>query len=57
MAELDTQDTNAATSEPSRLKKGIADFFSSPAAATGFTALVIICCLALLAPWISPQNP
>ncbi|TCU11734.1 ABC transporter permease [Rhizobium sullae] len=57
MADPNAQETTAATSEPSRLSKGIKDFFSSPAAAIGFIALVIICCLALLAPWISPQNP
>ncbi|ULJ81901.1 ABC transporter permease (plasmid) [Rhizobium sp. C104] len=57
MAEPHTQDTSAPTPEPSRLSKGIADFFSSPAAAIGFLTLVIICCLALFAPWISPQNP
>ncbi|MDR9759718.1 ABC transporter permease [Rhizobium redzepovicii] len=57
MAEPHTQDTSAPTPEPSRLSKGIADFFSSPAAAIGFLTLLIICCLALFAPWISPQNP
>nr|WP_064250494.1 ABC transporter permease [Rhizobium leguminosarum]OAP89237.1 peptide ABC transporter permease [Rhizobium leguminosarum] len=57
MAEPNTQDTSAPTPEPSRLSKGIADFFSSPAAAIAFLKLVIICCLAMLAPWISPQNP
>ncbi|MEF3124882.1 ABC transporter permease [Rhizobium leguminosarum] len=57
MAEPHTQDTSAPTPEPSRLSKGIADFFSSPAAAIAFLTLVIICCLALFAPWISPQNP
>ncbi|MGO7986595.1 ABC transporter permease [Rhizobium leguminosarum] len=57
MAEPNTQDTSAPTPEPSRLSKGIADFFSSPAAAIAFLMLVIICCLALFAPWISPQNP
>ena len=57
MAEPQTQDTSAPTPEPSRLSKGIADFFSSPAATIAFLTLVIICCLALFAPWISPQNP
>ncbi|MBX5173101.1 ABC transporter permease [Rhizobium sp. NZLR1b] len=57
MAEPNTQDTSAPTPEPGRLSKGIADFFNSPAAAIAFLTLVIICCLALLAPWISPQNP
>ncbi|NKN10455.1 ABC transporter permease [Rhizobium laguerreae] len=57
MAEPNTQDTSAPTPEPSRLSKGIADFFSSPAAGIAFLTLVIICCLALFAPWISPQNP
>lgn len=57
MAEPQTQDTSAPTPEPSRLSKGIADFFSSPAAAIALLTLVIICCLALFAPWISPQNP
>ncbi|MBB5550950.1 MULTISPECIES: ABC transporter permease [Rhizobium] len=57
MAEPNTQDTSAPTPEPSRLSKGIADFFSSPAAVIAFLTLVIICCLALFAPWISPQNP
>ncbi|AHF86924.1 peptide ABC transporter permease (plasmid) [Rhizobium leguminosarum bv. trifolii WSM1689] len=57
MAEPNTQDTSAPTPEPSRLSKGIADFFSSPAVAIAFVTLVIICCLALFAPWISPQNP
>ncbi|MGO7151403.1 ABC transporter permease [Rhizobium leguminosarum] len=57
MAEPNTQDTSAPTPEPSRLSKGIGDFFSSPAAAIAFLTLVIFCCLALFAPWISPQNP
>ncbi|AXA43463.1 ABC transporter permease [Rhizobium leguminosarum] len=57
MAEPHTQDISAPTPEPSRLSKGIADFFGSPAAAIAFFTLVIICCLALFAPWISPQNP
>jgi peptide/nickel transport system permease protein len=57
MAEPNTQDTSAPAPERSRLSKGIADFFSSPATAIAFLALVIICCLALFAPWISPQNP
>ncbi|ACS58927.1 ABC transporter permease [Rhizobium leguminosarum] len=57
MAEPQTQDTSAPTPEPSRLSKGIANFFSSPAATIAFLTLVIICCLALFAPWISPQNP
>ncbi|MBY2924479.1 ABC transporter permease [Rhizobium leguminosarum] len=57
MAEPQTQDTSAPTPEPSRLSKGSANFFSSPAATIAFLTLVIICCLALFAPWISPQNP
>ncbi|MBY5347110.1 ABC transporter permease [Rhizobium leguminosarum] len=57
MAEPQTQDTSAPTPEPGRLSKGIADFFSSPAASIAFLTLVIICCLALFAPWISPQDP
>ncbi|YBV94388.1 ABC transporter permease (plasmid) [Phyllobacteriaceae bacterium JZ32] len=54
MTELDI---NAAPTGPGRLRKGIADFFSSPVAAIGFITLLIVCCLALLAPWISPQDP
>lgn len=46
-----------ATAEPGRLAKGISDFFRSPAAAIGFVMLIVICGLAILAPWISPQNP
>ncbi|NKK77235.1 ABC transporter permease [Rhizobium leguminosarum] len=57
MAEPQTQDTSAPTPEPSRLSKGVTDFFCSPAAAIAFLTLVIICCMALFAPWISPQNP
>ncbi|PYE86468.1 ABC transporter permease [Phyllobacterium leguminum] len=55
MTEL--EDTTIAASERGRLRKGITDFFASPVAATGFVTLIIICGLALLAPWISPQNP
>jgi peptide/nickel transport system permease protein len=55
MAEL--EDMTVATPEPGRLRKGIRDFFASPAAAIGFVTLTVVCALALLAPWISPQNP
>ena len=54
MAEHDMQET---LPEPGRFSKHLADFFASPAAAIGFVTLLVICCLALLAPWISPQNP
>lgn len=57
MAEHNTQDTGVLPSEPSKLRKGISDFFQSPAAAIGFATLIVICLLALFAPWISPQNP
>lgn len=57
MSQHNTQDSTTVDAGPSRLAKGVSDFFRSPAAAVGFITLVIICCLALLAPWISPQNP
>ncbi|AOF94356.1 ABC transporter permease [Sinorhizobium sp. RAC02] len=57
MSGNNTHDTDTTASEPSRLSKGIVDFYASPAAAIGFVTLLAICCLALLAPWISPQNP
>ncbi len=57
MADHNNPDTATLLPEPSRLAKGISDFFRSPAAAIGLIVLLIICCLALFAPWISPQNP
>lgn len=57
MADHNNPDTATLPSEPSRLAKGTSDFFRSPAAAIGLIVLLIICCLALFAPWISPQNP
>lgn len=57
MADHNNPDTATLPPEPSRLAKGISDFFRSPAAAIGLIVLLIICCLALFAPWISPQNP
>ncbi|MCO5966052.1 ABC transporter permease [Sinorhizobium meliloti] len=57
MAEHNMQETDKALPEPGRLSKYLADFFASPAAAIGFITLLVICCLALFAPWISPQNP
>ena len=44
-------------SEPGSSSRVFKDFFSSPGAAIGFAVLIIICGLAILAPWISPQNP
>lgn len=57
MAEPNAQDGSVPDAGPGRLTKGISDFFRSPAAAIGFVTLIVICCLALFAPWISPQNP
>lgn len=57
MAESEAQDRSQSNVEPSRLARGTAEFFTSPVAAIGFGALVIISCLAILAPWVSPQNP
>jgi peptide/nickel transport system permease protein len=57
MAEPNVQDTITPDADPGRLATSISEFFRSPAAAAGLLTLVVICCLALLAPWISPQNP
>ncbi|SCW50421.1 peptide/nickel transport system permease protein [Rhizobium mongolense subsp. loessense] len=57
MAEPNVQDKSVPDAGPGRLARGISEFLRSPGAAIGFITLVIICCLALLAPWISPQNP
>lgn len=57
MVDPKIQETATLPPEPGRLRKGISDFFRSPVAAIGFAILIIICCLAVLAPWISPQNP
>lgn len=57
MANHNEPDTATLPREPSRLMKGVSDFFQSPAAAIGLVMLLIICCLALFAPWISPQDP
>ncbi|GHD19445.1 ABC transporter permease [Tianweitania populi] len=59
MSESNVQDQTvpAATPEPGRLTKGVSEFFKSPAAVIGFGTLIVICGLAVFAPWISPQNP
>lgn len=41
----------------SLFKRFVADFFSSRIAATAFGILVVLCLLALFAPWVAPQNP
>lgn len=57
MAESNMQDTSTPDAGPGLLATSISEFFRSPAAAAGLVTLVVVCCLALLAPWISPQNP
>ena len=50
-----TPSVEAAAVSPWRLV--VAEFFASPLAVVGLVMLVIIVAVALLAPWISPQNP
>lgn len=57
MTDLNAETTEIVKAEPSRLTKAARDFFASPAAFIGFVVLVIICVIAILAPWIAPQNP
>lgn len=39
------------------LQRFLVDFFSSRIAAAGFGCLLVLCMLALFAPWIAPQDP
>ena len=39
------------------LREFLGDFVASPLALTGLTAFLLVVLLALLAPWIAPQNP
>ncbi len=57
MTDLNADNTEIVKPEPSRFAKAARDFFASPAASIGFVVLVIICVIAILAPWIAPQNP
>ena len=43
--------------EQTPLRRFASQFFSSKIAVTGLTLLIIILLIALLAPWLSPQNP
>jgi len=57
MIEAPTPETSSIPPEPSRLRRQLRDFMRSPGAVAGLTVLLVIICLALLAPLISPQNP
>ncbi|MBP2463656.1 MULTISPECIES: ABC transporter permease [unclassified Rhizobium] len=57
MIEAPIPETSSIPPEPSRLRRQLRDFMRSPGAVAGLTVLLVIICLALLAPLISPQNP
>lgn len=57
MIEGPIPETSIIPPEPSRLRRQMRDFMRSPGAVAGLTVLLVIICLALLAPLISPQNP
>ncbi|RYG99337.1 MAG: ABC transporter permease [Alphaproteobacteria bacterium] len=57
MIEGPIPETSIIPPEPSRLRRQLRDFMRSPGAVAGLTVLLVIICLALLAPLISPQNP
>lgn len=57
MIEAPIPETSSIPPEPSRLRRQLRDFMRSPGAVAGLTVLLVIICLALLAPMISPQNP
>jgi len=52
-----TNTPDGVTSLPPRLGPILKRFFSSPTAILGAVGLIVICLLAILAPWISAQNP
>ena len=41
----------------SLLRRHVATFFQSPGAVIGLVVLLVVVALAVLAPWIAPQNP
>ena len=57
MIEGPIPETSIIPPEPSHLRRQLRDFMRSPGAVAGLTVLLVIICLALLAPLISPQNP
>jgi len=56
-ASLDADKTLAPVREQTPLRRFAAQFLSSKLAVLGLAVLVLIVLVALLAPWLSPQNP
>lgn len=57
MIEAPRTDAAIIPPDPSRLRRQVRDFLRSPGAVIGLAMLLVIICLAILAPLISPQNP
>jgi peptide/nickel transport system permease protein len=50
-------ETSAEIARPSRFRAFAAAFFAAPTASIAFFVFVLMCALALAAPWIAPQDP
>jgi len=57
VAPVPAQPEGAARRAETPLRRALADFVANPTAVFGLALLTVIVLIAILAPWISPQNP